>query len=72
MCTCVKDFEEFKRDKSNNRANILLSLIMEEGTECFRSFCAILLQDERMKVPMLKMMNNSETGKNTNHHISLS
>uniref|UniRef100_UPI00358F8AEF NACHT, LRR and PYD domains-containing protein 3-like isoform X2 n=1 Tax=Myxine glutinosa TaxID=7769 RepID=UPI00358F8AEF len=55
-CT-LKDFEEFKRNKSNNRVNIILDLIMEEGAESFRSFCEILLHDERMKVPMLKSIN---------------
>uniref|UniRef100_A0A8C4N9W0 Uncharacterized protein n=2 Tax=Eptatretus burgeri TaxID=7764 RepID=A0A8C4N9W0_EPTBU len=57
----LKVFEEFKRNKSNNRMNFLLDLIMEEGAETSRSFCTILLHDEGMKGLMLQMMKNLET-----------
>uniref|UniRef100_A0A8C4WVR5 CARD domain-containing protein n=1 Tax=Eptatretus burgeri TaxID=7764 RepID=A0A8C4WVR5_EPTBU len=63
----LKDFEEFKRNTSNNRVNCLLDLIMEKGAGSFRCFCKILLQDDRMKVPMLKSINKLESGKNTTH-----
>ena len=66
-CVCVQDFEEFKRNTSNNRVNCLLDLIMEKGAASFRYFCKILLQDDRMKVPMLKSINKLESGKNTTH-----
>uniref|UniRef100_A0A8C4R5Q4 CARD domain-containing protein n=1 Tax=Eptatretus burgeri TaxID=7764 RepID=A0A8C4R5Q4_EPTBU len=58
----LKEFEEFKNNKSQNQVIVLLDLIMEEGAESFRSFCKILLQDERMKVPMKKSINKLETG----------
>uniref|UniRef100_UPI00358F1064 NACHT, LRR and PYD domains-containing protein 12-like n=1 Tax=Myxine glutinosa TaxID=7769 RepID=UPI00358F1064 len=58
-CT-LEDFEGFKTNKSNNRVSVLLDLIMEEGAESFRTFCEILLHDERMKVPMIKSINKLE------------
>uniref|UniRef100_UPI00358F5227 NACHT, LRR and PYD domains-containing protein 12-like n=1 Tax=Myxine glutinosa TaxID=7769 RepID=UPI00358F5227 len=52
----LKDFDEVKRSKLKT----LLNLIMEEGAKSSRPFCQILLHDQLMKVPMLKMMESLE------------